>query len=172
MSEACKQQSKLRLRCRAEPALELPTGKPFDIHTAVPFTHIWINPRTGSDERSGNTRAEALQTFNAAWERIPEAVTLTQGFYIHILPGTFTEEQGKQQMQSLDNHCRCLLAAWRDMVKWVELFPTCWGGGPASDPSQKLNTSLALLQCPSTGQAAGGRMMPLSSLRPTRVVAP
>ena len=35
------------------------------------FVDVWVNPTSGSDSNSGNTRAAALQTVSAAWRRIP-----------------------------------------------------------------------------------------------------
>lgn len=41
------------------------------IAAAPAMRDIWVDPASGSDSRSGASRAEALRTFRAAWDRVP-----------------------------------------------------------------------------------------------------
>ena len=50
---------------------------------------IWVNPKTGSDNRSGSTRAAALKTLDAAWRKIPVNQTLKTGVRINLLRGEY-----------------------------------------------------------------------------------
>ena len=67
-----------------------PVDSPYDIGLPVLRT-IWVDPRRGSDKRTGATRALALRTLDAAWRSIPQKRVLNgTGFRIRILPGTLT----------------------------------------------------------------------------------
>lgn len=48
---------------------------------------IWIDPLNGNDARSGATRAEALRSVTAAWQRIPRNQTLTTGYRLQLMAG-------------------------------------------------------------------------------------
>ena len=62
-------------------------GEPF-AQGSPSLREIWVNPQTGDDGRSGNTREQALRSLTAAWNRIPSSVELgSQGFLIRITPG-------------------------------------------------------------------------------------
>ncbi|HAM22861.1 MAG TPA: right-handed parallel beta-helix repeat-containing protein [Actinobacteria bacterium] len=54
-------------------------------------TDVWVNPATGSDSNSGATRGSALRTVGAAWGRIPRNQTLTTGYRIQLVAGTYPE---------------------------------------------------------------------------------
>lgn len=51
---------------------------------------LWIDPISGDDSNSGNSRQSALRTVTAAWNRIPSNVTLTSGFKINLLSGNYS----------------------------------------------------------------------------------
>jgi hypothetical protein len=54
--------------------------------------NIWVDPVKGSDSNSGATRALALATLEAAWNRIPERTTLTTtGYRIMLSAGSYRE---------------------------------------------------------------------------------
>jgi hypothetical protein len=54
---------------------------------------IFVDPLAGSDERSGTTRASALRTVREAWRRIPSSETLSTGYRINLLPGTYGDDE-------------------------------------------------------------------------------
>ncbi|GEM_PF-474360 len=50
---------------------------------------IWVDPVSGNDTNTGNTRAQALRNLTTAWNRVPQGTTLTgTGYRIMITPGT------------------------------------------------------------------------------------
>ncbi len=67
--------------------LTLPDGNVYNIGAPTNMVDIWVNPTSGSDSASGDSRATALRTLAAAWNRIPTRSTLTRGYHIHIMPG-------------------------------------------------------------------------------------
>ncbi|MDL1896072.1 right-handed parallel beta-helix repeat-containing protein [Anaerolineae bacterium CFX7] len=61
----------------------------YDIGTPV-LSDLWVNPVSGNDNNSGATRAQALRTINAAWNRIPRGTTLnTTGYRILLVAGDY-----------------------------------------------------------------------------------
>ncbi|WP_445149611.1 right-handed parallel beta-helix repeat-containing protein [Baekduia sp. Peel2402] len=56
----------------------------------VTVVDVWVDPVNGSDAAAGTTRATALRTLDAAWQRIPQGQALTTGVRVRILPGTIT----------------------------------------------------------------------------------
>jgi hypothetical protein len=55
-------------------------------------TDVWVDPTGGDDSRSGATRAQALRTVTAAWNRIPMGTTLTTtGYRLMLVAGTYPE---------------------------------------------------------------------------------
>ncbi len=51
---------------------------------------IWVDPANGNDDQSGASRALALKTLTAAWNKIPEAQTLrNRGFKINLAAGVY-----------------------------------------------------------------------------------
>ena len=49
---------------------------------------VYVNPTSGNDGNSGNSRADALRTVTEAWDRIPQGATLSgHGYRINLLPG-------------------------------------------------------------------------------------
>jgi hypothetical protein len=54
-------------------------------------TDIWIDPVGGDDARDGHDRTSAMRTVNAAWERIPAGATLTSGFRLRLVAGTYPQ---------------------------------------------------------------------------------
>jgi hypothetical protein len=84
------------------PAAPVPAAVPITFTAAPPavrggyvigtvtVTDVWVDPAHGSDAAAGTTRATALRTLDAAWQRVPRARTLTTGVRIRILPGTIT----------------------------------------------------------------------------------
>lgn len=61
----------------------------------APFsgTDIWVDPVSGSDSRSGTSRETALRTITAAWGRIPASQTLSTGYRMQLVAGTYTSGQ-------------------------------------------------------------------------------
>lgn len=53
---------------------------------------LWVNPTTGDDGRTGATRAEALRTVNAAWNRIPTDTALTTGYRLRLCAGLYPRD--------------------------------------------------------------------------------
>jgi uncharacterized protein (TIGR03437 family) len=54
------------------------------------LTDIWVDPVNGNDSNNGATRATAMKTVKAAWNRTPRGVTLTTtGYRILLVPGTY-----------------------------------------------------------------------------------
>lgn len=54
------------------------------------LTDLWVDPVQGEDGRSGATRAQALRTLTAAWNRIPRGETLTgTGYRIRLVAGRY-----------------------------------------------------------------------------------
>ena len=56
------------------------------------LTEVFVDPRNGSDERSGASRTEALRTVVEAWRRIPSSRSLSVGYRIQLLPGTYGDD--------------------------------------------------------------------------------
>jgi endonuclease YncB( thermonuclease family) len=54
----------------------------------ITVADVWVDPVGGSDAAAGTTRATALRTLDAAWQRVPQGATLSTGVRIRILPGT------------------------------------------------------------------------------------
>jgi len=50
---------------------------------------LWVDPVHGSNSRGGHTRATALATVGEAWRRIPMSTTLTTGYRINVVRGTY-----------------------------------------------------------------------------------
>ncbi|MCX6431469.1 MAG: right-handed parallel beta-helix repeat-containing protein [Actinobacteria bacterium] len=72
----------------AAPSALPPVDSPYAIGRPVLKT-IWVDPRSGSDGRSGASRRQALRTLDAAWQRIPQGRALTRtGYRIMITPGS------------------------------------------------------------------------------------
>lgn len=72
--------------------LTLPDGRPFNIGTPSRMTELWVDPSSGDDNNSGNSRSNALRTLAAAWNRIPQKKKLSTGFHIRITAGTLRVE--------------------------------------------------------------------------------
>ena len=53
-------------------------------------TDIWVDPVGGSDTRSGTTRATAVRTIAEAWGRVPANQTLSTGYRIQLVAGTYS----------------------------------------------------------------------------------
>ncbi len=66
-------------------------GPRYDIGTPV-LIDIWVNPVSGNDANTGVVRTQALRTITEAWGRIPFHTTLTQGYRILLVQGTYPEE--------------------------------------------------------------------------------
>jgi hypothetical protein len=60
----------------------------YDIGTPTLQT-IWVDPIGGLDTNTGNSRATALRSVSAAWNRIPSGTTLSTGYRIALVPGTY-----------------------------------------------------------------------------------
>ncbi|MBI1297050.1 hypothetical protein GC175_19015 [bacterium] len=64
----------------------------FEIGNPV-LMDIWVDPVNGDDAHDGATRAQALRTIRAAWNRIPSGTTLAEtGYRIQLVAGDYTIE--------------------------------------------------------------------------------
>ncbi len=64
---------------------------PYYVIANVAWQDIWIDPVNGSDLRSGASLTSAVRSVNAAWNRIPAGVTLSNaGYRLRLMPGTHT----------------------------------------------------------------------------------
>jgi hypothetical protein len=66
----------------------------FDIGTPA-LTELFVDPERGSDTDDGRTRTTALRTVSEAWRRIPSSQTLSNGYRINLLPGTYGDDPGE-----------------------------------------------------------------------------
>ncbi len=60
----------------------------YDIGTPTLQT-LWVDPIAGLDSHSGSTRANALRSVTAAWNKIPSSTPLSTGYRIALVPGTY-----------------------------------------------------------------------------------
>ena len=57
------------------------------------LTDIWVDPLNGNDGKSGAVRSQALRSLEAAWNSIPNDVTLTTtGYRIQLVAGIYTDD--------------------------------------------------------------------------------
>jgi hypothetical protein len=63
----------------------------YDIGTPS-LSELYVDPERGSDSNTGTTRSAALRTVTAAWSRIPSSQTLTTGYRINLLPGSYGDD--------------------------------------------------------------------------------
>ncbi len=52
-------------------------------------TDVWVDPVSGSDSRSGVNRAQALRTVTEAWNRIPRGSSLSTGYRLQLVTGSY-----------------------------------------------------------------------------------
>ncbi len=72
------------------------------------LSDLWVDPMNGFDSNSGATRAAALRTLNAAWNRIPASTTLTtSGFRIRLAAGVYPEASLPNYLESRYGTRRC-----------------------------------------------------------------
>lgn len=64
----------------------------YDAAASAPLTDLWVDPLHGADSQSGVSRDQALRTIRAAWNRIPQATPLTNGYRIWLVAGDYPEE--------------------------------------------------------------------------------
>lgn len=62
----------------------------FDIGSPQ-LVDLWVDPTRGNDAVAGRSRAEPLRTLSEAWRRIPAGTTLSTGYRINLLPGSYQE---------------------------------------------------------------------------------
>lgn len=62
---------------------------PYDIGNPT-LTDLWIDPVHGDDSRSGASRAQALRTITAAWQRIPTGTLTDTGYRMQLVAGNHT----------------------------------------------------------------------------------
>lgn len=55
-------------------------------------TDLWVDPLNGDDTADGLTSASALQTLDAAWQKIPSGQVLASGYRIRLQPGEYPAE--------------------------------------------------------------------------------
>jgi hypothetical protein len=55
-------------------------------------TELWVDPARGDDGATGASRATALRTLTAAWERVPAGRALAGEYRIELLPGWYGED--------------------------------------------------------------------------------
>ena len=56
---------------------------------------LWVDPVSGQDDRSGDSKAQALRTVDAAWQKIPER-TAGHGWRVLLCPGKYAPNQSGQ----------------------------------------------------------------------------
>ena len=71
---------------------------PYDIGSPV-LTTLYVSP-SGNDAQDGSTPEQALRTIDAAWRMIPMGETLTTGYNIRILPGTYSPQDAPNYWES------------------------------------------------------------------------
>jgi len=54
-------------------------------------TDLWVDPVRGNDANAGNSRTAAFRTLTEAWNRVPINTTLTTGFRINLVAGTYSD---------------------------------------------------------------------------------
>ncbi|MFZ1509826.1 MAG: right-handed parallel beta-helix repeat-containing protein [Anaerolineae bacterium] len=64
----------------------------YDIGAPALMTDLWVDPVHGADSHSGASRDQALRTISAAWNQIPTATPLTNGYRIWLVAGDYTED--------------------------------------------------------------------------------
>jgi hypothetical protein len=65
------------------------------------LTDVWVDPAAGDDSRDGATHDQALKTLDAAWQRIPQEVTLSgTGYRILLAPGEYAPESLPNYMEA------------------------------------------------------------------------
>lgn len=72
---------------RITPTGLLPT---FDMGTPV-VSEVWVDPVGGNDANSGASRGFAVKTVSEAWNRVPMERTLSVGYRINLVAGTYPE---------------------------------------------------------------------------------
>lgn len=69
------------------------------------LTDIWVDPVRGNDTNSGATRAQALRTVSAAWERVPKNRTLTgTGYRLLLTRGDYIRDDRPETLDHLPNY--------------------------------------------------------------------
>lgn len=79
----------LCLWCAGVAAGQPGSANRYEIGSPV-LREVWVDPSTGNDSNSGDTRSQPLRTLTTAWTRIPARVALTGGYRIRLLPGNYT----------------------------------------------------------------------------------
>ena len=62
----------------------------YDIGTPN-LADLWVDPTSGNDASSGESRAQAVRTLSEAWRRVPVGITLSQGVRINLVAGVYSE---------------------------------------------------------------------------------
>lgn len=79
------------LNCRSSGAQDI-SRTSYDIGTPT-LSPIWVDPKGGNDDQNGTSRARALRTLNAAWDRIPRGRPLSAtGYEINLVAGTYSSD--------------------------------------------------------------------------------
>ena len=55
------------------------------------LVELWVDPAAGSDTAAGLSRVQPLRTLSEAWRRVPARSSLSTGFRINLMPGTYPE---------------------------------------------------------------------------------
>ena len=85
----------------------------YDIGTPT-LAEVWVDPVSGSDGASGQSRASALRTLTAAWSKVPaDAALSATGYRINLMPGTFACEPGPE-----DSNCQNYFADRRGSLQY------------------------------------------------------
>ncbi len=79
------------------PSPILPSGLRYDIGSPI-VRDLWVDPTNGNDSHDGTSRANALRTLNAAWERIPRGTMSGNGFRIMLARGAYPESSLPEYM--------------------------------------------------------------------------
>lgn len=68
------------------------TGQSYNIGTPN-LKDLWVDPQKGSDANSGESRATALRSLTAAWQKIPQGAPLRgSGYRVFITAGTLAKD--------------------------------------------------------------------------------
>lgn len=67
------------------------TPRTYEIGTPS-LSELYVDPVNGSDSHSGTSRSTAFRTVDAAWRSIPASATLSTGYRINLMPGSYAPE--------------------------------------------------------------------------------
>ena len=92
LSVSCAAAADERPAQAATPGATIPAASvaPYDMGNPT-LTDLWVDPVNGDDNRSGASRAQALRTITAAWQRIPTGLLAGTGYRMQLVAGSYPE---------------------------------------------------------------------------------